>query len=86
MNKIELLSPCGDMERFELALQYGADAVYLGRSIFGMRAAPKNFNDEELFNAVKYAHSIGKKVYLTCNTYPHSADFAFLPDFLKSSE
>ena len=56
-HRIELLSPCGDFERLELALQYGADAVYLGGNAFTMRAAPKNFNDEELAKQVTAAGS-----------------------------
>ncbi|MBQ6380355.1 MAG: U32 family peptidase [Clostridia bacterium] len=84
-NKIELLSPCGDYERFVLALQYGADAVYLGGNAFTMRAAPKNFSQEELAKAVALAHSVGKKVYLTCNVYAHSASLSLLPDFLAKA-
>jgi len=86
MNKrIELLSPCGDFERFELAIQYGADAVYLGGNAFSMRAAPKNFSQEELKKATELAHKFGKKVYLTCNVYAHSDAFAQLPDFLAKA-
>ena len=83
--KIELLSPCGDFERLQLALQYGADAVYLGGNAFTMRAAPKNFSDEELANGVALAHSLGKKVYLTVNVYAHSASLKILPDFLAKA-
>lgn len=84
-NRIELLSPCGDYERLELALKYGADAVYLGGNMFTMRAAPKNFNDDELKKGTALAHSLGKKVYLTCNVYPHSDQLALLPDFIAKS-
>ena len=80
--KIELLSPCGDFERLELALQYGADAVYLGGNAFTMRAAPKNFSDEELAAGVALAHKAGKRVYLTCNVYAHSASLDLLPNFI----
>ena len=83
MNKqVELLSPCGDYERLVLALEYGADAVYLGGNAFTMRAAPKNFSDEELTKAVSLAHSMHKKVYLTCNVFAHSASLKALPDFI----
>ncbi|MBR0415272.1 MAG: U32 family peptidase [Clostridia bacterium] len=84
-NKVELLSPCGDFERFELAIQYGADAVYLGGNAFTMRAAPKNFSPEELVKATEMAHAAGKKVYLTCNVYAHSSAFEQLPDFLAQA-
>lgn len=84
-NKVELLSPCGDFERLQLALQYGADAVYLGGNAFTMRAAPKNFSDEELKQGIALAHAGGKKVYLTVNVYAHSAALKDLPDFLSKA-
>lgn len=61
----ELLSPAGDRERFDAALRFGADAVYLGSTAFSMRAAPKNFGFEDLRKAVQTAHEKGVKVYLT---------------------
>ena len=68
-NKPELLAPAGDLERLRAALDYGADAVYLGRESFSMRAAASNFHSaEQLHEAVALAHQYGKKVYLTCNT------------------
>ena len=67
---MELLSPAGDMERLEMALAYGADAVYLAGREFGMRASAGNFSDDELRCAVKMAHGMGKRVYVTCNTLP----------------
>lgn len=85
MKQIELLSPCGDYERLEVALKYGADAVYLGAENFGMRAAPKNFGKDEIKKGVAYAHSLGKKVYLTCNIFPHSAQLKQIPDFLAEA-
>ncbi len=83
MKKIELLSPAGDFERFKLALKFGADAVYLGGEQFGMRTNPSNFSADELKNAVSLAHSMDKKVYLTCNTLPRNNEIEYLPDFLK---
>src|SRR5574344_114110 len=65
-NKAELLSPAGDYECLEAAVDYGCDAVYLGGTSFGMRATPKNFDMEGLQKAVSYAHERGAKVYLTC--------------------
>ena len=72
MNKLEVLAPAGDEERFGAAVRYGADAVYLGRKQFGMRASPMNFDFEQLCNAVRYAHEKKVKVYLTCNTLPRN--------------
>lgn len=81
--KTELLSPAGDFERLKLALKFGADAVYLGGEMFGMRTNPSNFNADELKSAVSLAHSLGKKIYLTCNTLPRNNEIEYLPDFLK---
>lgn len=83
MRNIELLSPCGDFERLKLALKFGADAVYLAGEMFGMRTNPSNFNADELKSAVELAHSMGKRVYLTCNTLPRNNEIEYLPDFLK---
>jgi collagenase-like PrtC family protease len=66
----ELLLPAGNPEKLTAALRYGADAVYLAGKVFGMRSAAANFSDEELFDAVKYAHSLGKKVYITVDGTP----------------
>ena len=79
----ELLSPAGDRERLEAALMYGADAVYLGGDAFGMRAAPQNFNFEQLEEAVKLCHAKGVKVYLTCNTLARNDEILKLPSYLE---
>lgn len=68
MKKIELLAPAGDRESFIAAVQNGADAIYLGGTLFSARANAKNFNDEDLQWAVSYAHLYGVKVYVTINT------------------
>lgn len=81
--KPELLSPVGDIERLQSALDYGADAVYLAGKIFGMRAAPGNFSNEGLTEAVNICHAKGVKVYVTCNTIPHNDEIIHLPEFLK---
>ena len=83
IDRIELLAPAGDTERLGYALNFGADAVYLGGTMFGMRAGPKNFDENELSAAVKSAHDIGVKVYLTCNTTPRNDELKVLPDFLR---
>ena len=81
-NDFELLSPAGDWERLEMALCYGADAVYLAGKEFGLRAAAGNFDRDELVRAVALAHSMGRKVYVTCNTLPREEELARLPDYL----
>jgi len=80
---IELLSPAGDMEKMKTALLYGADAVYMAGNCFGMRAAAANFDIEGIYEAVRYAHSMGKKVYLTVNTMPHWYEYEMLERFLS---
>ena len=83
---IELLSPAGDMEKLKSGLLYGADAVYMAGNVFGMRAAATNFSVEQIFEAVKYAHSLGKKVYLTVNTMPHWYEYDMLESYLRDIE
>ena len=83
MKKIELLSPAGDMERLKMAIAYGADAVYLAGTAFGMRAFAGNFSPEELPKAVAYAHSRGVQVHVTVNTMPRNDEAAALPAYLE---
>lgn len=82
MKKLELLSPAGDMERLKMAVLYGADAVYLAGTGFGMRAFAGNFTPEELPQAVQFAHSHGVKVHVTVNTMPRNAELPALPEYL----
>ncbi len=82
-NQFELLSPAGDMERLQMALRYGADAVYLAGRKFGMRASAVNFDDDQLRNAVIYAHERGAKVYVTCNTLPREEEITDLPEYME---
>lgn len=79
----ELLAPAGDFERLYFAFLYGADAVYFGGQNFGLRANAKNFNLEEIKKATEYAHSLGKKVYVTVNIVLHDNDFEGLDEYLK---
>ena len=79
----ELLAPAGDFERLYFAFLYGADAVYFGGQNFGLRANAKNFNLEEIKKATEYAHSLGKKVYVTVNIVFHDNDFEGLDEYLK---
>ena len=84
MNKIELLSPAGDMERLKMSVLYGADAVYLAGTDFGMRSFAGNFTPEEMPKAVEFAHSHGVKVHVTVNTMPRNDEIVQLPAYLES--
>lgn len=84
MQKMELLAPAGNMDKLKMALLYGADAVYLGGKSFGLRAFSDNFSLEEMEEAVRYAHGLGKKVHVTVNIFPHNADLTGLPEYLTS--
>ena len=83
MKKLELLSPAGDMERLRMSVLYGADAVYLAGTAFGMRSFAGNFTPEELPVAVRYAHDHGVKVHVTVNTMPRNEEIANLPSYLE---
>ena len=82
--KPELLCPAGDMEKLKMAVLYGADAVYLGGTSFGMRSFAGNFDRDELPEAVRYAHSHGVRAHVTVNTMPRNAETAKLPEYLRS--
>ena len=82
----ELLAPAGDLERLKVALLYGADAVYIGGKVFGLRANAINFTNEEIKEAVMFAHSLNKKVYVTVNIVLHNKEIKFLLDYLKELE
>ena len=79
----ELLSPAGNFEKLKAAILYGADDVYCAGQMFGMRASADNFTVEELYEAVKYVHSKGKKLYLTVNTMPHVSEYPALRRYLN---
>ena len=81
--KPELLSPAGDMEKLKMAVAYGADAVYLAGTSFGMRSFAGNFSPEELPLAVAYAHDHGVRVHVTVNTMPRSGEVDALPAHLE---
>ena len=84
--KIELLAPAGDMERLQMAVAYGADAVYLAGNTFGMRSFAGNFSPEELKTAVALCRSHGVRVHVTCNTMPRNDEIARLPEWLEYLE
>lgn len=80
--KPEVLAPAGDRERLEAALRFGADAVYLGGKLFNMRAGTRSFTQEELAEAVKLTHQMGRRLYLTCNTLLNNEEADLLPWYL----
>lgn len=86
MKKVELLAPAGDLERLKIAVEYGADAVYIGGETFGMRSAAKNFSIEDIREGVKFAHEKGRKVFVTVNIIPHNEDFANFDSYLRDLE
>ena len=81
--KVELLAPAGNYEALVGALNAGADAVYLGGDKFGARAYADNFSTEEICRALRYAHVLGKKIYLTVNTLVKEQEFSSLYDYLS---
>ena len=83
IKKPELLCPAGDMERLKMAVAYGADAVYLAGTSFGMRSFAGNFPDDQLPAAVEYAHARGVRVHCTVNTMPRNDEAARLPAHLE---
>lgn len=86
MKKIELLSPAGDMNKLKTAFYFGADAVYIGGKHFSLRALAGNFTDEEMIEAVQFAHSIGKKVYVTVNIFGRNDDIENAQEYFKFLE
>lgn len=82
MENIELLAPAGSLEKIKYAFMYGADAVYFGYKNYSLRANAKNLDLDEIKTAVDYAHSLGKKVYVTVNIVFHNEDFKGLKDYL----
>ena len=67
MEKVELLSPAGDMEKLKTAIYFGADAVYIGGKSMSLRALAGNFSDEEIISATEFCHKLNKKIYVTVN-------------------
>ncbi|MBM7561575.1 peptidase U32 family protein [Fusibacter tunisiensis] len=84
MKKIELLAPAGDLEKLKFAILYGADAVYIGGEVFGLRAAARNFSFEDMEAGIEFAHSRGKKVFLTLNIIPHNEDIHYLESYIET--
>ncbi|MEG0773261.1 U32 family peptidase [Clostridium sp.] len=82
MIKPELLAPAGSLEKLKTAINFGADAVYLGGNKLNLRAFANNFTNEELKEGIEFAHSRGKKVYVTLNVFPHNEDLEGLEEYL----
>ena len=83
---VELLAPAGDLEKLKVAFLYGADAVYCGGPILGLRANAKNFTFDDLKEGIEFAHNIGKKVYVTVNIVLHNKETDKVLDYLKELE
>ncbi len=81
--KVELLAPAGNLEKLKMAIIYGADSVYLGGEEFGLRASAGNFGMDELKEGISFAHSRGKRVYVTMNIIPHNEDFDGMPEYIR---
>ena len=80
----EVLSPAGDLERLKWALMYGADAVYIGGYNYSLRANANNFSIQDITEGVAFAHSLGKKVYVTVNILFHNEDLEGLTEYLTT--
>ena len=84
MDRIELLSPAGDLERLKVTLLYGADAVYIGGERYSLRANATNFSFSEIKEGCDFAHKLGKKVYLTLNIVFHNSDMDGVEEYIKN--
>ena len=80
---IELLAPAGTKEKLITAFNFGADACYFAGTKYGLRAYSGNFNDDELRESIEYAHSLGKKCYITVNIVAHNKDFNGLKEYIE---
>ena len=83
MQKVELLAPAGNLYKLKIALKYGADAVYIGGECFSLRTAADNFTPDEMREGIEFAHSMGKKVYITANIIPHNRDLSEMEKYFK---
>ncbi|WP_066873151.1 peptidase U32 family protein [Clostridium mediterraneense] len=83
MRKPEILAPGGNLTKLKTAIDFGADAVYIGGSKLNLRAFADNFTNEQIAEGVKYAHERGRKVYVTMNVFPHNADLHGLEEYIE---
>lgn len=86
MNKPELLAPAGDLEKLKIAVNYGADAVYMGGESYSLRAKAKNFSYEDMAEGIRYAHKRGVKCYITANVFAHNGDIDGMGEYFKAVE
>lgn len=86
MKKPELLAPAGNLEKLKIAIDFGADAVYMGGSKLNLRAFAGNFTNEEIEEGVKYCHDRGRKIYLVMNVFPRNFDFTGIEEYIKGIE
>ena len=86
MNKLELLAPAGNFSKLKTAVYYGADAVYIGGKSFSLRAFSDNFTDEEIVEAVKFAHGKNVKIYVTVNIFAKNSDFEKAAEYFRFLE
>jgi len=84
MRKPEVLSPAGNLEKLKFAVDFGADAVYLGGKLFNLRAKAGNFTIEEMAEGIDYAHERGVKVYVTLNAFARNQDFKAIEEFVDA--
>ena len=83
MRKTELLVPASSLEVLKVAVIYGADAVYIGGEVYGLRAKAKNFSKEDMIEGIKFAHEHGVKVYVTANILAHNEDLDGVKEYFK---
>lgn len=86
MNKLELLAPAGNFSKLKTAVYYGADAVYIGGKNFSLRAFSDNFTDDEIVEAVKFAHGKNVKIYVTVNIFAKNSDFEKAAEYFRFLE
>ena len=86
MKKVELLIPAGDVKTFDIALNYGADAIYIGGEAFSLRAKAKNFSTEDMRVCIESAHKKNVKVYITANIFAHNVDLEDIKKYLYELE
>lgn len=84
--KPELVAPAGNLEKLKTAIDFGADAVYLGGQQFSLRAMAENFSAGQMMDGINYAHDRGRRVYITVNIFAHNRDIEGLPDYLSQLE
>ncbi|GAB6169967.1 U32 family peptidase [Clostridium carnis] len=83
MNKPEILAPAGSLEKLKIAIDFGADAVYIGGGRLNLRAFSDNFTNDEIAEGVKYCHDRGRKIYVTMNVFPRNHDLTGVESYIK---